>query len=435
MRPPLRLIPGFLPIALLIVAVAGLLSSPAGAQEGAAAGGPVQIRVAPAVAPDSVAVTLTFSRPVAYRYEETRSRLRLWVEGPVDSGSLDDREIDSDIVRRVRFDEGSRGTTIIFHLGRRFATFTSDEHRDPFRVVVTFLAEGEGVPAERPPLPGAGPGAQEPPGDPGRPGSAAPPGTPGDTGAPGSGTAGPGLGMPETTEPLRRVVIDPGHGGREEGAVSPGGLKEKDLVLDIAQRLRDRLRAAGYAAALTREDDQAMDLESRAAVANRLKADIFLSIHANASMRAAAHGAETYFLSYGSAGATDAEAMRLARLENISPGGSGTASGGRGTDLDVVLWEMAQAEHLTSSSRLAGLIQGELNGVGGTADRGVKQAPFRVLVGAAMPAALVEVGFLTHQEDEKLLGTADHRDRIASALAAAVERFRQERLGAAGLRP
>jgi N-acetylmuramoyl-L-alanine amidase len=417
MRPPLRSHLTPIPIFLAILALVAPLPTPA-QDDGAAE--PIQIRVAPAVASDSVAITLTFSRPVVYRYEETRSRLRLWVEGQVDRSSLDERDIDSDIVKRVRFDEGSRGTTLVFHLGRRFATFTSDEMRDPFRVVVTFLAEGEGAL----PSPGESRGTPLPPG----PGAAGT-GVPDDAGRPG------GEAEAETAGPLRRVVIDPGHGGQEDGAVSPSGLKEKDLVLDIARRLRDRLRAAGYAASLTREDDHGMDLESRAAVANRFKADIFLSIHANASMRAGAHGAETYFLSYGSGSATDAEAMRLARLENQSPGAGGGSGGAPSEDLKLVLWEMAQAEHLTSSSRLADLIQAEMNGVGGTTDRGVKQAPFRVLVGAAMPAALVEVGFLTHQDEEKQLASGDHRDRIAGALAAAVERFRTERLAAAGVRP
>jgi len=204
-------------------------------------------------------------------------------------------------------------------------------------------------------------------------------------------------------------------------------------VLDIAQRLRDQLKASGYAAALTRDDDHAMDLESRAAAANRLKADIFLSIHANASMRGAAHGAETYFLSYGSGSAVDPDAMRLARQENLSA--SRGAPAGGDAELKMVLWEMAQAEYLTSSSRLAGFVQEEMNRVGGTADRGVKQAPFRVLVGAAMPAVLVEIGFLTHADEERELASQEHRDSIASALAAAVERFRQDRLAAAGGRP
>ncbi len=391
--------------------------------------------VTSSVSPGTVLVTLSFSRPAVYRFEETRNRLRLWIEGSVERSSFVERELDSDVVKRIKFDEGDRGTTVVFHLGRRFSSFTSAERRSPFQVVLAFV--GEGVEPPEDPLSQAPPPQAQP--SPGAAGERSAPGTaPGPHGGQPETPAGslPLPALPEVSGPMRRVVIDPGHGGEEQGAVSGSGLKEKDLVLDIARRLRDRLQGMGYAAALTRDDDQRLDLDARAAVANRLKADMFLSIHANSSRRESARGAETYFLSYGS---SDDEARRLAMTENEGAGGSVGSTGAppgpgeaRDDDLRLILWDMAQSEHLSSSSRLADLIQGEMNRLGETMDRGVKQAPFRVLVGAAMPAVLVEVGFLTHAEEDKKLASGDHRDEIASALATAVDRFRRERLTAQG---
>ncbi|MGH9867080.1 MAG: N-acetylmuramoyl-L-alanine amidase family protein [Candidatus Polarisedimenticolia bacterium] len=394
---------------LCIVAVVVALSSiaPRAADE------PAAIALSSSFSDDTAVVTLTFSRPVVYRFEETRSRLRLWVEGDVDAASFPQREFDSDVLKRVRLDEGARGTTVVFHLGRRFSAFSTSERKDPFQVVIAFVAEGA-------PLPPAGEVGLESP-------------------AEGAHSATPGAASTqipsarsgrsqEAVGPLRRVVIDPGHGGDEQGAISQSGLKEKDLVLDIARRLRDRLEEAGYAAALTREADRRVDLESRTATANGFDADLFLSIHANSSLRSTVHGAETYYLSYE---ASDDEALRVATTENAQGVSQGTKQG-EGEDLPVILWEMAQAEHLSRSSRLADLVQTEMNRVGGTANRGVKQAPFRVLVGAAMPAVLVEVGFLTHPDEERKLASGEHRDQIAAALAAAVDRFRQEQLARLG---
>jgi N-acetylmuramoyl-L-alanine amidase len=297
----------------------------------------------------------------------------------------------------------------MFYFGDDFGTFTSSELDEPFRIVLTFLPRSGVVPLPAPDRGGAA-GEEQAPGAP----QAQPPG-------PGPGAVPPGF--PGPAEPPAddgrfRVVLDPGHGGAEEGAIGRSGLKEKDLVLDIARRLRARLVAGGIAVDLTRDGDETIDLTERAAIANGKGADLFVSIHANSSVRASARGAETYFLSYGS-GATDDQAMALARAEN-APSGEGGAGGG----IDLVLWEMAQADHLSRSSEAAELIQADLNALAGLADRGVKQAPFRVLVGAAMPAVLVEVGFLTNADEERSLAGSDYRERIAVALAGAIGRFR-----------
>jgi N-acetylmuramoyl-L-alanine amidase len=356
-----------------------------------------------------VTITLTFSRRVDYRLLESESRLRLMVREPVDEASRIDRRLPSEIVRRIRFDRTRRSTDIVFFLGRAFETFSVSELDEPHRIVLMFHGA---VSATLPPeegMPGLDSGAA------GVPSAEPHPGLPGSPFGGDERERSPGE--------IRMVVIDPGHGGEEEGAVGSTGLKEKDLVLDLAQRLRDRLRSAGFTVALTREGDQSVDLTTRTALANNLRADLFISLHANSSARTRVRGAETYFLSWDT---DDEEASSVAARENL-PRDAGTA---RGEDdaIALVLWEMAQAEHLGRSSRLAERIQAELNSLAGIPSRGVKQAPFRVLVGADMPAVLVEVGFLSNATEESLLTTPDYRDRVASSLAAAVERFRSESL-------
>ena len=164
-----------------------------------------------------------------------------------------------------------------------------------------------------------------------------------------------------------------------------------------------------------------MALDDRTGIANHERADLFVSIHANASPRANAHGAETYFLSRG---ATDDESRKLAALENQV---LGEARGHEGTDLELILWSLAQNQYIKESQDFAETIQKELNDSLGITDRGVKQAPFKVLVGATMPAVLVEVGFLTNPEEEKRLRDQDYKNKIVNALFQSVRKFRAAR--------
>ncbi len=236
---------------------------------------------------------------------------------------------------------------------------------------------------------------------------------------------------------LRSVVIDPGHGGSESGAVGSTGLMEKDVVLDVASRLARMLRdQAGLEVYLTREGDQMLPLTSRTALANHQQADLFVSLHANASTSSGARGSETYFLS---AEATDVEARNLAALENrVAAAVSNPAAAGEG--LEMILWDLAQTEFLLESSRLAERIQEELNRLLNTPNRGIKQAPFRVLEGATMPAVLVEMAFITNPEEELLLLKESFRERIATALYRSVLAFKRDyetmsKGGAAAARP
>jgi N-acetylmuramoyl-L-alanine amidase len=238
-----------------------------------------------------------------------------------------------------------------------------------------------------------------------------------------------------STPPVRprgvhTVVIDPGHGGDETGAIGPGGTMEKDLTLAIARVLADKLRSElGLEVVLTRDDDVAVPLDDRSALANQQKADLFISIHLNSTVAGGrAHGAETYFLSLQ---ASDDRASSLAATENVT-GGTPPQPGSEEFDLQLLLWDLAQSRHLEASQRLATLIQQELNKTLDLTDRGVKQAPFRVLMGAAMPAVLVELGFLSNPDEEQKLRDPAYRGELAETLVRAVSRFKAEYEGAGG---
>jgi len=232
---------------------------------------------------------------------------------------------------------------------------------------------------------------------------------------------------------FRTVVIDPGHGGREIGAVGPSGLTEKDLTLDIANRLGNMIvQQLGLDVRLTRDGDIDKELEERTAFANNLKADVFISIHANSYRGRGVRGAETFFLSDR---ATDDDARRVAAIENDALELQGPASGDDG--LQMLLWDMAQTAHLQESAVLAEMIQANLNSLGGTTNRGIKQAPFRVLKGANMPAVLVEVGFLSNPDEERMLADPAYRQRVAEVLFTSLSEYRRRQamlLGGGGNR-
>jgi N-acetylmuramoyl-L-alanine amidase len=232
----------------------------------------------------------------------------------------------------------------------------------------------------------------------------------------------PGMRVPVAhaeTDHFDLVVIDAGHGGHDEGALGPSGLREKDLVLDIARRLARRLQERGVGVVLTRDRDAFLSLEQRTSVANDARADLFLSIHANASRSSKPKGIETYFAALD---ATDAQARATAERENRALGA--TAPEARRDDpLAAILGDLIETQHLQESSEFAKLAQEELANIGPTRSRGVKQAPFVVLMGVQMPASLVEIGFLSNASEEASLRRDRQRDAIANALADAVNAF------------
>jgi len=227
---------------------------------------------------------------------------------------------------------------------------------------------------------------------------------------------------------VRMVVIDPGHGGSETGATGPSGTAEKELTLLISRSLAARLREElGIQAVLTREEDLDLGLDERSALANQYRADLFVSVHLNSTVRGGARGAETYFLSLQ---ASDQRAADAAAVENYVGEGA-AAPGSDEFDLQLLLWDLAQSQHLAASQRLATMIQEELNQQLDLRDRGVKQAPFRVLMGAAMPAVLVELGFISSREEEAQLRDPAYRAQLVEALVRAIARFKSAREGTA----
>jgi len=223
---------------------------------------------------------------------------------------------------------------------------------------------------------------------------------------------------PDRGRKMETIVIDPGHGGRDSGTLGKGGLNEKDLTLTLARSLKSTLeRLYPIRVVLTRSEDAYLPLETRTAIANQHDADLFLSLHLNASRGSNASGAETFFLSLQ---ATDESAALLAGAENAFGGATSADS-----DLDLILWNLAQNRHLGQSQNLAKMIQTELNERMGIANRGVKQAPFRVLMGARMPAVLVEVGFLSNDDEARRLATSEYQNQLVEGLAEAIGRYRE----------
>jgi N-acetylmuramoyl-L-alanine amidase len=229
----------------------------------------------------------------------------------------------------------------------------------------------------------------------------------------------PPLPIPLPSVGVRTVVIDPGHGGEELGVRGARGTIEKDVTLSVARRLRTLIESRlGLRVFLTRDDDRTMSLDDRAAYANSQKADVFVSIHVNAAVRPAMKGAEVYYLSIDRA---DAEARRMAESSDAQ---LPTLGGGTRT-IDLILWETAQARYLEQSNALANYVEQALRARVGMSPRAVQQAPFRVLVGANMPAVLVEVGYLSNPAQEQALASGGYQDLVAQALLDAIVQFRE----------
>jgi N-acetylmuramoyl-L-alanine amidase len=225
---------------------------------------------------------------------------------------------------------------------------------------------------------------------------------------------------------VRVIAVDAGHGGADHGARAASGLLEKSVALAVSLALADALRQRGYPVVLTRSDDSFVDLARRTELANGAGAELFVSIHANHSPTAQARGPETYFLSLE---ASDEEARRVALAEN-QVFANAAALDDEADVVGAVLGDLIRTDHLRASSALAARLQRALAGLG-VPGRGVKQAPFVVLMGANMPAALLEIGFLSNPEDAAQLGQRAWRRRVARALADAVVEFARAQPGGA----
>jgi N-acetylmuramoyl-L-alanine amidase len=217
---------------------------------------------------------------------------------------------------------------------------------------------------------------------------------------------------------IGRIVIDPGHGGHDTGTIGPNGLEEKDLVLDVGRRLGKLLQSRlGADVVYTRKDDTFIPLETRTSIANQEQADLFVSIHANSSRDPGARGVETYYLNFTSS----AEALDVAARENA-------ASDKSVYELQDLVKKIALKEKIDESREFASNVQRALHsGLAaknpGLRDRGVKKAPFIVLIGANMPSILAEISFVSNPGDERRLETSDYRQRIAESLYRGISKY------------
>ncbi len=359
--------------------------------EGEPRGPAVSVDVA--VSADAVRLTLTGSAVAAAQVRQTGRSVAVSLPGgrfePVD------RDVGRGIVTDVAVESGGRRLRV--NLGEGFRHLERLRLRKPDRLILIFKGEGQRVPPPNLEVVPQSNGGEAP-------------------GPQGQGAALPHA--PQKTSAFDVIVIDPGHGGNDTGAIGVGGIREKDLTLAIAKKLAADLQGQGFKVILTRNTDTTVPLMERTAIANYNKADLFVSIHINASPSPSARGTETFFMSRR---ATDLWSKQLADKENAEVDGGG---GSDGQDLKLVLWDLAQTAHMVESQALAETIQKEFNQLLNTGDRGVRQAPFVVLEGAQMPAVLVEVAFLTNPKEAKELEDPAFQDQAANALDKAIIDFK-----------
>jgi N-acetylmuramoyl-L-alanine amidase len=363
--------------------------------------------------PDRVSVELASSQPAASLADQT---LRF--------------ASDADIVRQLRVGKSTTRTTRVVLDASGVSTYSIYALYDPFRLVIDCVRG----PRPAPSLPLAGRSLMVAPVR--RLPAALPRSTPmqlalasADADSVGAVTAPANTAAPERNSTggfsmarqlglgVSRIVIDPGHGGHDPGAMG-NGVSEAELVLDVALRLEQMLRKLpGTEVTLTRRTDDFISLPERTAIANRETADLFLSIHANASEDAAARGVETYFLNF----ANNLSAASVAARENAASGQAMAA-------LPDFVKAIALNNKLDESRDFATYVQRAMierlrltNKT--TKDLGVKQAPFVVLIGAAMPSVLAEISFVTNPQEARLLKSSAFRQRVAEALFAAIKKY------------
>jgi N-acetylmuramoyl-L-alanine amidase len=352
-------------------------------------------RVAGRVEPLGTLARLTLDVSPATPHSVSQEGTRLLVK--FDADALDAALPSSSAPELIQAVRPGDGATVAIDLGPRFATYRASDvpaDRGAGRIVIDVMAQTtEPQPTTQPP-------------------SAAPP------------QEAPPLLDLTPAGGLRTIVIDAGHGGDDVGARGKDGTLEKHVTLSVARRMKGALEARlGVRAILTRDGDLTVGLDERAAVANNNKADLFVSLHVNASVRPSASGAEVFYLSLDEYG-DQAKRVMQGERESLPVFGGGTR------DIEVILWEMAQARYIGQSALLARWAEAALRGRVPMSPRALQQAPFRVLVGANMPAVLVEMGFISNPEQEKQLASDSFQNDIAQALVESIIRFRDTRAAA-----
>jgi N-acetylmuramoyl-L-alanine amidase len=354
----------------------------------------VAARVEPLGSLTRVTIDVAPATPHGVTHEGTRLLVRFDADA-LDAGDLR-VPAPTDTLQAIRV--GDAPQTLALDLAPRFASFRSSDQPGPAgggRIVIDLIAQTDTPPA----------GAQPPP-----PAQPAQPPAPGET--------PPLLDLPPPGG-LRTIVIDAGHGGDDTGSKGPKGTLEKDITLAVARRLKGAIEGRlGVRVLLTRDGDATVAADQRAAVANNNKADLFISLHANASVRRGVSGAEVFYLNLEGYGE---------QAQRVSQGGPEVLPvvGGGSRTIEITPWEMAQARHIGESTSFAKAMEASLRerGVPMSA-RALQQAPFRVLVGANMPAVLVEMGFLTNEQDEQRLAGDAQQRALVQGLLEGILRYR-----------
>ena len=336
-------------------------------------------------------LTLDIAPPSAHTVVQEGTKLTVRFEADMLDAALP-ATTSPDLVANVRPGDGP--ASIAIDLGPRFASFRTTDtpgDRGTSRLVIDIMAQTTETPPTATPAPApATPTAPEVP--------------PLIDLAPSGG--------------LRAIVIDAGHGGDESGAKGANGALEKQITLSVARRLKAALEGRlGLRVILTRDGDTTVGLDERAAIANNNKADMFVSLHANAAPRTTTSGAEVFYLSldeYGDA----AERVAHTDTDPLPVFSGGTR------DIELIPGDMAQARYIKESAALAQTVEGSLRQRVPMSARALQQAPFRVLVGANMPAVLVEMGFITNPAQEKQLQSDDFQNLIVQSLVESITRFR-----------
>ena len=300
---------------------------------------------------------------------------------------------------------GDTPQTIAVDLGPRFGTSRTTDQPAPAgssRIVIDLMSQAEAPQPNQPAQPQPQPQAPQP------------------------GTSEPPLLEFPPAGGLRTIVIDAGHGGDDAGAKGAQGTLEKNVTLNVARRLKASIEARlGVRVLLTRDGDQNLGPDQRAALANNNKADLFISLHASASVRPAVAGAQVFYLSLAGYGA-DANAASRGNPEALPVVGGGSR------EIELIPWEMAQGRYLQQSAAFAGAVEGALRERVPMSARALQQAPLRVLVGVNMPAVLVEMGFLTNAgQEQQLVGDA-FQNTLVQALTEGIVRYRAAAPAAGG---
>ena len=383
--------------------------------------------------PTYTRIAIDLPATLEFKEERLYGPNRLYIDlydAEIDEG-LRDRAIlvNDGLIKRIRASQYKPDVVRVVFDVAEFQDFEVFSYENPFRVVMDVRGKPAPAKKENAPAPPPPPSSAPPPAPTSAPAPASTPSTPPRPSAtPASArsiekiiqqeekkTAAPALGM-------TRIVLDPGHGGKDRGATGVSGIEEKDIVLDITLRLKKIILAKEVSeVVLTREDDIYIPLEERTAIANTANGDIFISIHGNSAPRKEAFGIETFFLS----NALSERALETALRENMAPAKD------MSDDLRFILSDMLANSNMKESSELAATVQRNLvdglkKSYSSIKDLGAKGGPFYVLHGANMPSVLVEVAFLSNPMEAQRIRSPEYREKIAHALYDGIRKYIQE---------